>query len=58
MELKHIYRYCKNCIYSDFRKRFIYSKELIYAIALLHDIGRVMQYEKEFPHHNASVDTN
>ncbi|SCJ73714.1 Predicted HD superfamily hydrolase [uncultured Clostridium sp.] len=33
-----------------------YSKELIYAIGLLHDIGRVKQYEEGIPHHIASVE--
>lgn len=33
-----------------------YSKEVIYAIALLHDIGRVLQYEEGIPHHSGSVE--
>lgn len=32
-----------------------YSKEIIYAVALLHDIGRVMQYENGISHHEGSV---
>ncbi|MGG7178613.1 HD domain-containing protein [Clostridium paraputrificum] len=32
-----------------------YSKEVIYGIALLHDIGRVLEYQKNIPHHEASV---
>lgn len=31
-----------------------YTKEIIYAIGLLHDIGRVEQYEKGIGHHIAS----
>lgn len=31
------------------------SKSLIYASALLHDIGRALQYEKNIPHNVASV---
>ncbi len=31
------------------------SKELIYAAALLHDIGRILQYENQTPHDQASV---
>jgi uncharacterized protein len=31
-------------------------KHIIYATALLHDIGRGMQYEKGTPHHIASVE--
>lgn len=33
-----------------------YNKEVIYAIALLHDIGRLYEYEKGISHHIASVD--
>ena len=36
-------------------KGLSYSKELIYAIALLHDIGRVLQYEEGIPHDEGSV---
>lgn len=32
-----------------------FSKEVIYAIALLHDIGRVIEYEKGIPHHDGSA---
>lgn len=32
-----------------------YNKEVIYAIALLHDMGRVIQYENGTPHDIASV---
>ena len=31
------------------------SKEAIYAAALLHDIGRAMEYEGGIPHHEASA---
>ena len=32
-----------------------FSKDVIYAIGLLHDIGRVLEYEKGIPHHEGSV---
>lgn len=32
-----------------------YSKEVIYSIGLLHDIGRVLEYEQGISHHEASV---
>lgn len=32
-----------------------YSKEIIYAIALLHDMGRVLEYENGTPHDEGSV---
>ncbi len=46
------------------RLAYIYSleqgleveKDLIYAAALLHDIGRYRQYESEIPHEKASAD--
>lgn len=36
-------------------KRLNYDKEVIYAIALLHDIGRVSQYKEGTPHNIASA---
>lgn len=36
-------------------KGMSYSKEVIYAIALLHDIGRGEEYKKNIPHDEASV---
>ncbi|HEY5524025.1 MAG TPA: HD domain-containing protein [Clostridium sp.] len=33
-----------------------YSKEVIYAIALLHDIGKILEYEEGIPHHRGSVE--
>ena len=32
-----------------------YSKDIIYAIGLLHDIGRVLQYNEGIPHDEGSV---
>lgn len=32
-----------------------YQKDLIYAAALLHDIGRSEQYERQIPHHEAGA---
>lgn len=37
-------------------KSLNYSKEVIYAIALLHDIGRVLEYKENIEHHKASAD--
>lgn len=37
--------------------RICFSTELIYAAALLHDIGRVLQYEKNLPHETAGLHT-
>ena len=35
--------------------KLTYSKDIIYVIALLHDIGRVLEYEENIDHHNGSV---
>jgi len=32
-----------------------FDREVIYAAALLHDIGRAEQYEKQVPHHEAGA---
>lgn len=31
------------------------EKDVIYGVALLHDIGRALEYEQGIPHHEASV---
>jgi uncharacterized protein len=36
-------------------KQLNYNKEVIYAIALLHDIGRVSEYKEGIPHNIASA---
>ena len=36
-------------------KQLNYNKEVIYAIALLHDIGRVSEYKEGIPHNIAST---
>ena len=36
-------------------KKLNYSKEVIYSIALLHDIGRVLEYNNGVDHHEGSV---
>lgn len=32
-----------------------YSKDIIYAISLLHDIGRVLEYKENIPHDEGSI---
>ena len=32
------------------------QKDVVYAAALLHDLGRYRQYEEEIPHHQASAE--
>jgi uncharacterized protein len=36
-------------------KQLNYNKEVIYAIALLHDIGRISEYKEGIPHNIASA---
>ncbi len=36
-------------------KKLCYSKEVIYSIALLHDIGRVLEYKNGLDHHEGSA---
>lgn len=36
-------------------KQLNYSKEIIYSVGLLHDIGRALEYEQGIPHHKASA---
>ena len=55
-DLKHFIDMARIAYIMVLEKKLPYSKELIYAIALLHDIGRVKQYEEEIPHHIASVE--
>lgn len=58
--------YCKHDIAHSLdvaRLAYIYNleesagipREIIYSAALLHDMGRYLQYTKEIPHHEASV---
>lgn len=37
-------------------ERLHIDKETIYAAALLHDLGRCMEYEKDIPHHQAGAE--
>ena len=55
-DLKHFIDMARIAYIMVLEKGLSYSKELIYAIGLLHDIGRVKQYEEGIPHHIASVE--
>lgn len=55
-DLKHFIDMSRIAYIMVLEKGLSYSKELIYAIGLLHDIGRVKQYEEGIPHHIASVE--
>lgn len=55
-DLKHFIDMARIAYIMVLEKGLPYAKELIYAIGLLHDIGRVNQYEEGIPHHIASVE--
>ncbi|MDU6341284.1 MAG: HD domain-containing protein [Clostridium sp.] len=55
-DLKHFIDMARIAYIMVLEKGLPYSKESIYAIGLLHDIGRVKQYEEGIPHHIASVE--
>lgn len=55
-DLKHFIDMARIAYIMVLEKGLPYAKELIYAIGLLHDIGRVKQYEEGIPHHIASVE--
>ena len=55
-DLKHFIDMSRIAYIMVLEQELPYSKDLIYAIGLLHDIGRVKQYEEGIPHHIASVE--
>lgn len=55
-DLKHFIDMARIAYIMVLERGLPYAKELIYAIGLLHDIGRVKQYEEGIPHHIASVE--
>lgn len=55
-DLKHFIDMARIAYIKVLEEGLCYSKEVVYAIGLLHDIGRVLQYEKGIPHHKASAD--
>ncbi len=54
-DLEHFMTMARIAYILVLEKGLSYSKEVIYAIGLLHDIGRVLQYEKDIPHHEGSL---
>lgn len=54
-DLKHFIDMARIAYIMILEENLPYSKEFIYTIALLHDIGRVKQYEEGTPHNIASV---
>ncbi len=54
-DLGHLLDVARICHIINLEEGLDYNKEVIYAMALLHDIGRNSTYEKEMSHHEAGV---
>ncbi len=54
-DLSHLLDVARICYIINLEEGLGYNKEVIYAMALLHDIGRNSAYEKEMSHHEAGV---
>lgn len=53
-DLDHFLHVARMAYIENLERNLKLSKELIYAAALLHDIGRGLQYEQGIPHDEAS----
>lgn len=54
-DLQHFLDTARIAYVLNLEKKLNISKDIIYAVGLLHDIGRWMQYEGGIPHHEASA---
>lgn len=55
-DLNHFLDVCRIAYIINLEENLNYPKDIIYAIGLLHDIGRVLEYEKGTPHNKASIE--
>lgn len=55
-DLEHFLNFSRIAYIKVLEAKIDISKEIIYAIGLLHDIGRVVQYKEGIEHHKASVE--
>lgn len=53
--LEHLLDVCRIAYIRALEDGISISKNLIYGAGLLHDIGRVLEYQSQIPHHTASV---
>lgn len=53
--MKHFLDVARIAYILNLENNLVYTKEVIYATALLHDIGKWMQYEDKIPHELASA---
>lgn len=55
-DLDHFLNFSRIAYIKALEEKIDISKEVIYAVGLLHDIGRVMEYKEGIEHHKASVE--
>ena len=53
--IDHLLDVARLAYIEDLEKGLAIEKEIIYGTALLHDLGRVLEYIKQIPHNEASV---
>ena len=53
--IDHLLDVARLAYIEDLEKGLAIEKEIIYGTALLHDLGRVLEYTKQIPHNEASV---
>lgn len=55
-QMNHLLDVARIAYIQNLEQNLGFSKKMIYATALLHDIGKVRQYEEGIPHETASAD--
>ncbi len=55
-QMDHLLDVARIAYIQNLEQKLGFSKEMIYAAALLHDIGKVRQYEEKIPHEIASAE--
>lgn len=55
-DLNHFLDVCRIAYIINLEENLKYPKDIIYAIGLIHDIGRVLEYERGVPHNKASIE--
>lgn len=54
-DLEHLLSVARIMLIKSYEENINIDKEIVYASSLLHDIGRVEEYERGVPHANASA---
>lgn len=55
-DIGHLFDTARICYILNLEQKTGFNKEIIYAAALLHDIGRYEEYENNIPHNEASAE--